>query len=325
MWHRLLLCVALTGCGFESTAVNGGASDGGGSGSDGSGSGSGSDGGSTVTGCFAHWLNGRASINGTSVQEVTELTGTGNDRHPWISTDGLRMYFTRDQGLSSSSDIVSTSRTAVTERFEPPQSLANLNSSGREGRVWLTPDELALVVSSERSGPLDIHMITRNPGQGFGSPNRDHLAMVNAVGTHRDDPFLTADGLRLYFSADSGPAGKLQLLIATRATTGADFGAPELVPGTRDNGINLSDPTLYQDERVLLYSAAPQGTTNFDLYYATRSSATAEFGPPSLVPAVNTLGLELDPALSGDGCELYFASTRKGDGKLHVFRAQVAK
>jgi hypothetical protein len=330
-----MLCLILGGCGFQSSAAGGGPSDGGadgsaidtgsGGGSD-AGSGSGSDGGSTAaTGCFPHWIDGTVSIDPATVQEITELTSAGNDRNPWISDDGLRMYFTRDQGTSNTSDVYFTSRSSTALPFDPPDLLPNLSSSGREGRVWLTPDELSLVESSERSGPMDIHLVTRGQGQGFGSPSRNHLNSVNAVGTHRDDPFLSQGGLRLYLSADSGPAGKQQLLIAMRPNLNADFGAPTLVPGTRDNSSNMTDPTLYQDEQVLVFSAFPQGSTNVDLWYAKRPAVTADFGPPIPIPGIATTGIELDPVLGDNGCELYFSSTRKGDGKLHLFHARITK
>ena len=330
MWNRLVLYAVLGGCGFQSTATPGGTLDGG-PGRDSGGSGDGSDGGpvdgSSGADCLGQWLGGSVAISATTVAEVTELstTGIGNDRNPWVSSDGLRMYFSRDQGTTTSSDIFFASRASAIEPFGPPGPVANLNGSGHEGRVWLTPDELTLTISSERNAPqIDIQMIQRNAGDSFGSPDRTHLTMVNSVGTTRNDPFLSADGLRLYLSSNSGPAGRLQLLLATRSSTTADFGRPDLAPGIQDNGGNMADPTLYQDERVLVFSAFPPGSGNADLWYATRSSATGAFGAPIPIPGVNTAGIELDPVLGGDGCELYFASNRRA-GKLHLFRAQLTR
>ncbi|HEX7843017.1 MAG TPA: hypothetical protein VF469_36340 [Kofleriaceae bacterium] len=202
--------------------------------------------------------------------------------------------------------------------------LVNLNGNGHEGRVWLTPDELTLSISSERNGPQDIQIVIRpDIGQGFGSPDRNHLMKVNGVGTERDDPFLTADGLRLYLSSTSGPAGRFQLLVATRGSTTTDFGSPAVVPGFKNDMRNLVDPTLYQDERLLIFSIL-QTSGNDDLWYATRASAADDFGQPVQIPTINTSGSEVDPILSDDGCELYFSSTQR-DGKHHIFHAQVTK
>jgi len=58
-----------------------------------------------------------------------------------------------------------------------------------------------------------------------------------------------------------------------------------------------------------------------NLWYATRASAAVDFGPPQLVPSVNSDLDDGDPVLSADGCELYFASNRAG--KYHLFRVRV--
>jgi hypothetical protein len=324
----LILCVVLGGCGFRSAATSGGTADGA---VDGPGSGSGSDAGpdsgsGNPPGCFAHWLDHSVAINLATVQEVTELSGTGNanERNPWISDDGMRMYFSRDQGAPNTGDIFFASRGSTTQMFGAPAALPNLNSGGREGRVWLTPTELTLAISTERDGPLDIEMITRGDmGQIFGSPNRDHLTMVNAVGTQRGDPFLTMDGLRLYLASDAGLAARFQLLIATRDSTSSDFKAPSVVPGFEADARNLADPTLYQDERLILFSTL-LATGDDDLWYATRANATDPFGKPVLIPSVNMPGSEVDPVLTSDGCELYFSSNQRA-GRRHIFRAQVTK
>lgn len=328
----LILCVVLGGCGFRSAATGDGTADGGTDAAiDGPGSGSGSDANSgsdsgSASGCFVHWLDHSVAIDPATVREVAELSGTGNanERNPWISDDGKRLYFSRDQGTPASADIFSTSRADVTAMFDAPRALTNLNGNGHEGRVWLTPDELTLAISTERDGPLDIEMIARGDmGQTFGSPNRDHLAMVNAVGTQRGDPFLTMDGLRLYLASDTGPAARFQLLIATRDSTSSDFKAPSVVPGFEADTRNLADPTLYQDERLIIFSTLlPSGDD--DLWYATRASATDPFGQPVLVPTINTAGSDVDPMLTSDGCELYFSSNQR-NGRRRIFRAQVTK
>lgn len=330
----LVLCVVLGACGFQSPAAGGGTSDAGvtdGPAIDGTGDAPGDGPGSSgTTDCFQHWMDGSVRIDPSAIQDVTAVSGTGDNRNPWISDDGRRMYFSRDLGTQTQGDIYFTSRATTSQSFGAPTLEPNLSTNGQEGRVWLTPDELTVVQSTDSGGPLDIHMITRAAGDPFGTPDGRHLGAVNLAGAQRFDPFVTANGLRLYLAASSGAGGRLQLLIATRAITTDDFAAPAQVPGTSGFGgtdlANLADPTLYEDERLLLFSAFPQGMgAHGDLWFATRSSATASFGPPTRIPTVNTGGAdEFDPVLSADGCELYFASNRTG-GKFHIFHAQVTK
>lgn len=329
VWNRLALCVILTACGFRSSATGGDGAGGGGSDAaiDGTGGGSG-DGSSAATDCWSHWMGGSLAIDASTVQEIMELSSAGDDRNPWISDDGLRMYFSRDL-LTNTGDIYFTSRTSPTGTFDPPVPVANLNTTGREGRVTLTPDELALAISTERGSTLghpQIDMETRNPGDMFASPNTTYLNAVNAVGTQRFDPFLTSDLLRLYFAADTGTGGTFQLLVAARASATVDFGTPALIPGTQDDTVNKADPTLYQGEQLLVFSSLPPGPgANADLYYATRSSTADDFGTPIQIPTVDTDVNEIDPMLSHDGCELYFASDRDITGNLHLFRAQITR
>lgn len=330
MWHRLdvrlILGLVLAGCGFQAAASGHGPGDGGPGDAaiDGPGSGAG-DGSSAATDCWAHWMDGSVAIEPSTVKEITELSSTGQDVAPWISRDGLRMYFSRDGVPLGHGDIYFASRGSPTGAFAAATPVVNLNSPGEEGRVWLTsPDELTIAMSTTHDGPLDIHMNTRAATQPFGTPDNVHLAMVNAAGTQRYDPFLTDDLLRLYFSANTGPGGKLQLWIATRATPGDDFGAPSLVPGITDSSLNESGPALYQDERLVLFSSFPNNTP-VDLYYATRSRATDSFGAAARIPTVDTTASEIDPVLSHDGCELYFASDRDPGGHFHLFHAQITK
>lgn len=270
-------------------------------------------------------MDGSVAIDPSTVTEITELSSAGQDVAPWISRDGLRMYFSRDGVPLGHGDIYFASRGSPTATFAAATPVVNLNSPGEEGRVWLTsPDELTIAVSTTHDGPLDIHMNTRAATQPFGTPDSVHLAMVNAEGTQRYDPFLTDDLLRLYFAANTKPGGKLQLWVATRATPGDDFGAPSPVPGIADNSLNESGPALYQDERLVLFSSFPNNAP-VDLYYATRSRVTDSFGAAARIPTVDTTASEIDPVLSHDGCELYFASDRDPGGHFHLFHAQITK
>lgn len=339
MWHRLVFSLVfslvLGSCGFRSPAVSGGPGDaaidgsGGGPG-DGPGGGPG-DGSSAPPGCFGHWLDGSVVIDSAAVTEIMELSSIGNDFAPWISNDGLRLYFARDLTPPGHGDIYVTSRDTPTGMFAPASLVASLSSLGHEGRAWLTSNELAAALSTTRDGPLDIDMTARVVGLPFSPPGNGHLGMVNAKGTMRLDPFITDDLLRLYFSADTGPGSKLQLWVATRATATDDF-TPSLVSGSNGpSGINSSafnvfSPALYQDERLLLFGGFTSDDVTTDLLYATRASATDGFGAAaSKIPTVNTGDNEMDPVLSADGCELYFASDRDADGLLHLFRAQVTR
>jgi hypothetical protein len=327
----LLVGLVPAGCGFRSPAVSGGSSDGGpgdaaidssgGGPGDGSGGGPG-DGSSAPPGCFGRWMDGSVAIDASTVAEITELSSTGQEVAPWISNDGLRMYFSRDVVPLGHGDVHFAMRGSPTGTFAAATPVVNLNSASEEGRAWLTSDELTIALATAHDGPIDIHMISRAAGQPFPTPLDTHLAMVNATGSQHYDPFVTDDLLRLYFSANTGSGNKLQLWIATRSTAGDDFTTLSLVPGINTDSLNEFGPALYQDERLLVYSAATNGGDG-DLWYATRSTATGNFRGATRIPTVNTGANEWEPVLSADGCELYFGSDRDADHHFHLFHARI--
>lgn len=65
-----------------------------------------------------------------------------------------------------------------------------------------------------------------------------------------------------------------------------------------------------------------------NLWYATRQQSGDAFSTAAhIVPSVNSDFEDGDPALSADGCELYFASTRStaagSSAQYHLYKAVV--
>ena len=53
-----------------------------------------------------------------------------------------------------------------------------------------------------------------------------------------------------------------------------------------------------------------------DLWVARRGAVDAPFGTPVPLSELNSTAVELDPALSLDGREIFFVSTRSGDYRI---------
>jgi hypothetical protein len=328
--------VVLGGCGFNAAAaIDGGTHDGSGvpdmpgGGSDGSGS----DAGGTATDCLQHWLDGNPVVS--AGQELTALSSSGTDRDPWISADGLRLYFGRNPGSQGLSDIYLATRTTTAQNFGSANAVVNLDrSDSDESRAALSGDEKTLVMSSNRPPPVapppapkfDIYITTRNDvTKDFGtpSPNDPRVTALNADAGNHLDPFLTADGLKLYLAPNTAGGNRQEIRLATRATPADNFGGS--APVTELNVLTSSaDPALSLDERIVVFTGRT-GNQTTELYYATRATATGSFGTPVKIPTVNSNDNDADPMLSADGCELYFASDRDGGGKYHLFHATVTK
>lgn len=333
-----MLCVVFGGCGFHSNAlIDGGAqmaSDGPADGSDAGGGsdGPGSDTGGMATDCLQHWVDGTPSVSAAS--EITALSSNGDDRDPWISADGLRLYFARNPGSQGREDIYLATRSPGAPGFTTASAVVNLDrNDSDEERPALSMDEKILVMTSNRptTNPpppaprFEVLITTRSDAsKDFGTPMPDdpRVVLVNADAVDHADPFITGDGLDLYLAPIVGPQGRQEIRVATRANLLLDFSAASPV-AELNTMTSSADPALSLDKRIIVFTAR-MGNQDTDLYYATRPAATGAFGSPKPVPTVNSDANDGDPMLSADGCELYFASQRSG-GKYHLFHAQITK
>lgn len=325
MWRQIILGVGLGACGFQSRAAEDSDAQGGRDAASGDAPSEGS--GGSATDCFRHWFDG--SLRFSLPQELTTLSSNSNERDPWISEDGLRMYFASNR--AGTNDIYLASRASVMQSFDAPTLLANLRTTDhQEDRASLTADEKMLVLASDRGtgGKADIYLITRNATTDvFGTPLLDHLGNVNSGGVANYDPFLTADGLKLYFSPDPQGAARQQIAFTTRTDVNGDFAAPVGVPGINNAGGAVNaDPAVSLDERIIVFSSdRAGGLGQLDLWYATRQSSTQPFSAPVRMPDVNSSTDDGDPMIGADGCDLYFASARGGGGRFHLLHAQLMR
>ena len=305
MWRWSALGVVLVGCGFHASAAG--------------------DGGAAGANCFARWLDGSVAL--APPQPLTALTSAGDERDPWISADGLALYFDRDPGVHMNNDIYVATRTSRADEFANPAAVDNLDTASDEARATLDGDGTLLALSSNRTvGRFQIFVSSRgSTTEMFPSPSQPDQAMVASVNLGADnvyDPFLSQDGLRLYLAPVVAGAAQ-QVAMSTRAPGGRFDGWAPLAG--INSGAGDADPALSLDERVIVFtsSRALPGSGASNLWYATRQRASDDFTAPQPIPTVNGDTDDGDPMLSADGCELYFASTRTG-GKYHLFRAQVA-
>lgn len=277
--------------------------------------------------CWPHWLDHSVALQG--VAPLTALETTGTERDPWISDDGLRLYFWR-QAPAGTADVYLSVRSVATDPFVTANKLDGFSLPDRdEGRIAFTRDELVAVVSSNLGGgsPFDIRTATRaNRTAMFGATSTDHLAAVNTSNTQHFDPFLSANGLHLYLAPV--PMGTQQhIAMATRTALTADFTAAAAlaVINTTEPAAGDSDPALSPDERIIVFSSNRSGGAGAgDLYYATRNDAGQPFGSPLPIPTVNSAFIDGDPALTSDGCTLYFSSLR-GGGNFGLWTASVVR
>jgi WD40-like Beta Propeller Repeat len=93
------------------------------------------------------------------------------------------------------------------------------------------------------------------------------------------------------------------------------FDTPVLVPELASSS-RTDNPTLTGD-LLEIYFTTDRVSGNGDVWFATRTTATAPFGTPAPVTAVNTNSFETSSAISTDGLTLWFGSDRAGGVGAH--------
>lgn len=252
---------------------------------------------------------------------VTGLAVGGDLFGPAFSPSGNELLFSSVDG---DENIFSAERTGRTAAFSAASLVPNLDAGGTdEGTPFLTFDELSLYFFSTRPGPgvagdRDLWVATReSPVDDFSAPGV--VPAVNGADLEHL-PRLTRDELTILFvSGRDSPNAGSNIWLAERSSRSEAFGPARELPGVntnaREEGFSLSADGL------TLYFASDRITPlDMDLWVATRSDASAAFGPPEALEGLNTTEQELDPALSPDGFELFFASTR--DGPVQLFRSE---
>ncbi|MBE7501153.1 MAG: PD40 domain-containing protein [Verrucomicrobiales bacterium] len=189
----------------------------------------------------------------------------------------------------------------------------------------ITPDGLTLYFASDRPGGVgqrDIWVTTRPTlSARWGTPiNLGAAVNTTAI---EDDPFLSADGLSLYFdSTRPGSLGSRDLWVATRPSPAAPFGpAVHLGPAINSSAFDGTG-CVSRDHLTLLFGSQRSGRS--DIWMSTRSSPTEPWPTAqNLGEPINLRsGWEVTPSLSADGLTLFFFSDRHrlGSGSLWASR-----
>jgi Tol biopolymer transport system component len=243
----------------------------------------------------------------------------GNDSFgPAPSADGLTLYLS---SIDEQEDIFFATRSTRANQFNGIELVPGVNdATAADGTPFISADDRALYFFSTRPDPeapgdRDLWVASRaGAGEPFSPP-----ALVPGVNTEGLEhlPRLTPDGLSLLFvSARETVNLGSNIWQANRAVPSASFGVPFELPGvnsdTRDEGFWLS-----ADGLTVFFASNRQPESDMDIWVATRSDVSDAFGEAENLSVVNTASIEIDPALTFDGFELFFASDRGGSMQLY--------
>jgi len=270
-----------------------------------------------------------------------------SDQHPALSKDGLSLYFSSDRpGGCGGLDIYVSQRQSLDSPWEAPFNLGcTINSNANDLAPNLTTDGHTLFFHSFRTsdncGGGDIyysHRKSRRDDLGWDAPIN-----LNRFGRVPQDPLICgAIGSTIFINTpntDGGPnhfaddANGTTILYFTRSDQPTNVGDFDIYTATlqldgtwgmiiRNNELST---TPYRDTRtairrrdgleMILSSERPgfpAGSDPRKLWVSIRVSTLDPWSAPVLLPNVNSTRQEGAPALSWDGTELYFFSSRGG-------------
>jgi Tol biopolymer transport system component len=197
----------------------------------------------------------------SAAQPVPELNSASTELRPSVSGDGLTIYFGR--GTAGSYDIYVANRATRMAPWDPPALLAldlNLPETS-ELPGWSSPDGLKLYVESTAGVNHDIFVATReSPSEPFTGAPFEAIEFGETDGA----PAATSDGSMLVFA--SRRSGEMSIWEAIEVQ-----GAWFMQRHVELDGVGVrGTPWLSPDGTAVVFTGTRQGSTDDELYIATR-------------------------------------------------------
>jgi predicted outer membrane repeat protein len=207
-------------------------------------------------------------------------------------------------------------------KWSEPVPLAEVNlDDAEEWAPVLSADSLTLYFGRVNGPESDLGRIFQatRPAP---TPDSPFASIIKLPGTlnhapgHVLCPWVSPDGLRLYYNYQTGST--FRLMVSERA---AD--SPRWMTGTVISELNqlsnrLITCRLTSDELTIFFGGPDQrgAGAEYDIWMATRPDRHAPFGAPVNMEGLNSPANDLHASPSADGLSLYFASKRSGPYQL---------
>ena len=227
---------------------------------------------------------------------VTELNTAYPDDTPFLSSDGLTMYFSRfDTNTFYPHRMYQATRSVPSGPFTQVSEISTLNNSGAHICFpWVSPDNLRMYYQTSQTGQWQIYSTSRAstaapwlPGTAVSSI--DALGNVSSISLSSDE----RTALVSVFNNSTWLT-----YIATRPDRNSPFGNISTVAAM--NTSYSADVFLMPDALSAYYVSGSGG----QLYKVSRATTNDIFGNATLIPGFDNIRF---PALSTDGMTLYWA------------------
>ncbi len=186
-------------------------------------------------------------------EAATELNTPSNDATPWLSRDGLTIWFASARGGLGATDLLFSERPSRSSPWGVPQHAAELNSQRQEIAPALSDDLLEIFFVSNRDRDRDIYHASRvSLTSPWSTP--EPIAAVNS--TSGEDSVHVV-GNQLVFS--SWREGDADFYLSSRAARFAPFEAPAPWTELNTGGIEV-DASFGADGGCLIFGSDRDGS-----------------------------------------------------------------
>jgi hypothetical protein len=195
---------------------------------------------------------------------VLAASSTGTETSPAISRDGLTLWVGSDRaGGLGKLDIWRTTRSSRDSTWGPLVNVAELNSEEDDIPRPLAQGETVMPLASSRGGGVyQVYFASRaSVDAGFGVP--EPLLELQREQSSVADPFLSEDGLFLFFSRQGGADDDLYL--AWRSSADQPF--IDAIPlGAVSTGSADRSPWVGADDTRFFFASDRQPGLGFDVF-----------------------------------------------------------
>lgn len=216
-----------------------------------------------------------------------------------LSKDGRTMYLT-GQNHQGKKHLYKMSRAKVGADFSKPEKLAGAINEGKYDIIMPTvsKDEQTMVFVHSANGMQngnDLYVATKDAVGEFTAIRP--LDEVNDPNVSDSYPWLSADGLRIYFTKQHG--SKITFYSAERSSLDAAFGKPAELGLTVPKVNNNMSCYLSSDEKEIY---ALSGEV---IYYAARKTSKDKFALPVEIANTTNSGYLSGITLTDDASEMF--------------------
>jgi hypothetical protein len=263
--------------------------------------------------------------------EVPLINTAYSDEAVFVSADGQHIWFSRALAQGNANAIY-TAKSDGQGGYTGIMQVDGANTSGAERGPSVSTDGRRLFVSIGGGTDFTIEYAAADSSGKFGALQSIPGVTIDARSTGElqssvySVPQPAGEArIVLYFASNVRPDGTQATPVKTvlYRTQGTDdkYDTPEPV-AMPDQAGNTASPVVTPDELTLYF------TMNNKVYFATRTSQSLPFGPPSELTSVNaTNGAATSPSfISANDCELYVSvvttvsSSAQGYKAFHAVR-----